>query len=261
MSSYRFKVREFLIKSPPLFDRLKRLSLLLNRDKETDILRKLVDRNTHLMQLGANDGIRNDPIRAHIFACKPRKSVLFEPNPAPYQELVRAYSYLIDEGYNIKLINAACTPSEAHELNFLEINEIGKRHLTPDQQRAVARKGGIDSENLKQYLKEVSRSLNLIGSQPVESWIKKSKVKAINIDQYLTDTDPVTLLAIDTEGLDWDLISAISSSNLPKYIMWEYGNPNNSTILNVTERLQELGYKIIYSRRNVFALPSDFPEE
>jgi FkbM family methyltransferase len=261
MNSIVLKSREALIKAPFIFDAVKKFFIFFKKDCETEILKGLIDEKTYLIQLGANDGIRNDPIRSHIVSGRPRKSVLFEPNPSPYQELVRAYSYLIKNGYNIELVNFACTASDNHQIVFYEINDKARYRLTHAHQRGAARKCGINPKNLKQYLIEVCGPQHKIKDDNVDDWIRASKVRALNIDQYLSCTEKVTLLVVDTEGLDWDLIASISPENMPENLMWERGEPEPSTVSCVINKLQDLGYKIKYTKRNVFALSSDLPDK
>lgn len=74
-----------------------------NEDKIYNTLNKKFSQNPKLkvLQIGANDGIRNDPLREFIVKYKKAQVIFVEPIPIIFKELVKNYNYL---NYNKRFI-------------------------------------------------------------------------------------------------------------------------------------------------------------
>ena len=69
----------------------------------------------NFIQVGANDGLRSDPIRPFIVRDKWR-GVLVEPLPSVFSTLVQNYRYI--RGAELVFVNAAVGPSSGENLSF-----------------------------------------------------------------------------------------------------------------------------------------------
>jgi len=97
---YKKYTRELLVRMPPLFDLAKRLENRLRGVRDDSIILHQMAESIGLeeiVQIGANCGIRNDPVRALVVKYKP-KTILVEPDPIAFQFLKRAYAYLVRGG-------------------------------------------------------------------------------------------------------------------------------------------------------------------
>ena len=173
------------------FDFIKRVyRLLLSRGCADPLYRYLTrisdqGQTTPFIQVGANDGLTNDPIREFAVWSK-WPGICVEPIPWLYQKLKRNYKHV----ENVNCVNAALGWGESLELFFIRSERIGEFPYWADQ---IA---SFDREHLLKHFQRVALDPSLLASIKIETVSFESLFERLGYDP--SDT----LLLIDTEGYE-----------------------------------------------------------
>lgn len=203
-------------------------------DFESFLYRYLeVHKNLSFIQIGANDGVMNDPL--YKFNVKNPDLVsgfVIEPLPDAYLNLVKNYSSLP----NIQPINLAIHNTQ-EEMLLYQVNP-DYFSLLPEFAKGIA---SFDPEHWKKTA--------LI---PDISYLQTRVVKCISYSKLLSDYNIIDydLLLIDTEGYDFEILMGIDfEAQKPRIIRFEHGVRNGIMtqleFLTVCNRLNAYGYQII----------------
>jgi len=185
------------------------------------------------VQIGANDGVMNDPIYKFNMANKSRVSgYVLEPLPDIYQRLVINY----ENSPDIIPVNLAIHNSE---------KEMVLHRVKPEYaEKSHSFAGGIASFNSEHWVKTT-----LI---PNEDCMEGVKVKCITFQDFIETRNlcELDLLIIDTEGYDYDILMAIDFSLIkPRMIRFEHGVRNNimpsDKFMALCQSLNKNGYQVI----------------
>jgi len=203
-------------------------------DFESFLCRHLEVHGTlNFVQIGANDGVMNDPIYKFLQKNKNRVSgFVLEPLPNIFSLLVKNYEAFP----NIKPLNFAVHNSETEMLLY----RVKPEHLS--ELPAFAR--GIASFDPNHWKKT-----SLV---PDQDYIQSEIVKCISYSQLLENYGiaEIGLLLIDTEGYDYEILMGIDFTNVrPRIIRFEHGVRDRimseSNFIEIIERLNSHGYQII----------------
>lgn len=203
-------------------------------DFESFLCRHLEVHGTlNFVQIGANDGVMNDPIYKFIQKNKERVSgFVLEPLPDIFSNLVMNYQSFP----SIKPLNLAIHNSETEMVLYRVKSEYLSK--VPAFARGIA---SFDPNHWKKT--------SLI---PDPSYIQREIVKCVSYSQLLQDygITKIDLLLIDTEGYDYDILMGIDFSHLkPRIIRFEHGVRDQvmpeSNFIEIVERLNSHGYQII----------------
>ena len=238
---------DLLLKNPRVFDSYRKFSdKFKNKSEEKLFLRKAVtnlNKPVKIIQIGANDGLRIDPVRELIldFNCS---ALLVEADPVCFASLKKNYLYLKER--DIRFEHAAIVPSEDDTLCFYSLSDEMRLNLSKDKQVILARKASTDKSLFIEYLKE-------IGIEQPESAVVEQKVLTKTLDDLFNSYFVPNILVIDIEGLDWSLVQSLDFSRyLPEVIYFESKYPPNyqiqQLVLNNLEKadyeIHDLGYNI-----------------
>ncbi len=185
------------------------------------------------LQIGANDGVMNDPIYQFNMDNKSVVSgFVLEPLPDIYEKLVENYQSCP----NIKPFNLAihATKSEMvlHRVKPERIAEV------PEFARGIA---SFDEMHWKKT--------TLV---PSTDYMEQVRVKCVSLVDFLKSNalDKLDLLLLDTEGYDYQILMSIDFAHIkPKMIRFEHGvrdqvmSAENFTA--VCSYLNSFGYQII----------------
>jgi FkbM family methyltransferase len=203
-------------------------------DFESFLYRHLaVHKKMTFLQIGANDGIMNDPI--YQFNLENRDVVsgfVLEPLPDIFERLVENYK----KCPGIKPFNLAIhsTQSEMvlHRVKQDRVSEV------PEFSRGIA---SFDEDHWKKT--------ELV---PDADYMEQVKVKCISFADFMKSNaiGELDLLLIDTEGYDYEIIMSIDFTKVrPKIIRFEHGVRNNvmspDDFMRVCTHLNSFGYQII----------------
>ena len=183
------------------------------------------------VQIGANDGLRNDPIRE--FVVRDRwNGVFVEPLPDVFELLKRNYAYLGNA--NLKFVNAAIATSGETDLTFYTFDEDFLNQLPMEGRLKYLRKSSFDKEHVLRWLGPAEQSR-----------VKELRVPCLSMqtifEKHCGGRD-VDLLVCDAEGYDSKIIQSIDYDRFhPKVIFFESHNVKAEK-LQLFEFLNGKGY-------------------
>lgn len=185
------------------------------------------------IQIGANDGVMNDPI--YDFNVKNKSVVsgfVLEPLPDIYKKLVKNY----ERCQNIKAVNIAIHATES-EMVLYRVKE-DRINDVPLFARGIA---SFDEGHWKKN--------SLI---PDSSFLEKVEVKCMSFSNFIKSNavDRLDLLLLDTEGYDFEILMSIDFTKIrPRIIRFEHGIRNllmsYENFNEVCKHLNSFGYQII----------------
>lgn len=211
-------------------------------DFESFLYRHLaVHKKLTFLQIGANDGIMNDPIYHFNLANKDVVSgFVLEPLPDIFEKLVENYKSCP----NIKPFNLAIHSTQA---------EMILHRVKPDRAAEVpAFARGIASFDENHWKKSM-----LV---PSEDFMEQVKVRCVSFADFIKSNaiDKLDLLLIDTEGYDYEILMSLDFTNIkPRMIHFEHGVRDNvmsfDQFMQVCNYLNSYGYQIVAESYDVTA--------
>ena len=193
-----------------------------------------------VVQVGANDGLQNDPLRPFLTKAGNYQATLVEPNPLFYEDLDKLYAGRTD----VKTFQIAAGSSYTKETLYyvpkdlaIEMNGNG-----PLNNWAF----GIGSESRANVVYWIHKN-GFRGSkyrQKIRNFI--DGIREIEIDvvptcQLLPEELDLCLLLIDVEGFEHEVIAGLDPSNLPRWVVIE----ENLSDFRARQMLESLGYDVM----------------
>lgn len=211
------------------------------------------NKNVFIVQIGANDGRINDPYFIHLRRNN-WSGLLIEPQKDVFEKLLRLYS----SNANIKLENVAIDSSESLRVLY-KISFTDKRwasglssFLLEDLQKAV------DSG----YVEKRSREDKITIPDDKSSWITSELIKTTTLSNLIIkhkmDKNKIDLIAIDTEGYDFEILKSIDFNHIkPKVVIYEYTHLSEQNLIDSQAFMINFGYKIEVAESDIICyLPS-----
>jgi FkbM family methyltransferase len=180
------------------------------------------------VQVGANDGQREDPLRRHILA-NGLSGLMIEPNAAPFGRLVEAYR----DRPAVKAVQAA----------------IGTEDGTVDLfvfDRAVENGHQLDllSSLDRSILDRIKRQDGLL-AQVVAMPVPQRKLTSLVVEQGFADA---SLLLIDTEGYDYEVLKTIDVEVFaPRMIQLEHIYLGGPSLAGAVKWLADRQYSTLFT--------------
>ncbi len=181
------------------------------------------NKNFVFVQIGANDGVSQDPINAYN---KNWKGYFIEPLEDPFERLKENY-----KDQNNKQYFKLAIGEKNGEIDI----------FLPKESSDFATKLASIGEN-SGLLKDMETISVKVEVQTLDTFLDKNNIK--NID----------LLMIDVEGHELDILEAYSFSVLPKYILMETRFYSFEQIVRFNKKMEDLGYSIFNENDNTFYL-------
>jgi FkbM family methyltransferase len=182
----------------------------------------------NIVQIGANDGCRYDPYRKYIERFK-LSGVLVEPLPEIYQKLLDNYK----DQPQLAFENAAIGPEDGN-MPLYRLTENGK---------------GSDGMSVyASFSRSQVEKFRDLAHNPME--IEAVNVPVMTFDTLIKkhDIDHVSLLAIDTEGFDFEIIKSIDfEKTKPRIIEYEHTHLSRNDEKECVQLLVSEGYKVLRS--------------
>ena len=179
--------------------------------------------------IGANDGVRNDPLLGFIEKFN-WQGILVEPMPENFKKLKANHQH----NQNLILENVGIAEADGL-FDFYYVKDIG-----PEDPDWLSQ---ISSFNKETFYK------NIVGVPDIESRIGVMGVPGITFDRLLSrhDINHIDLIMIDTEGFDYKILSSIDLKKYnPKMIVFEYEWLTNHEIKQAKRQLWDAGYRVIF---------------
>lgn len=189
------------------------------------------------VQVGASDGAMDDPLRPLILQYA-LPGLLIEPLPDMYAKLVRSYG--------------------------------GQSQLRFENVAVAARSGTFtiyrvrEDAPLSPYLQLLAshRRSHLVKEGIEERYIQELDVPAVPLDQLLArhGIRSVTLLVVDTEGYDYEIVrSALVSGLLPRIVHYEHCHLVPRVRVEAKRLLYAHGYRFIEVGKDTIAVRGELP--
>ncbi|SEG23509.1 methyltransferase, FkbM family [Algoriphagus boritolerans DSM 17298 = JCM 18970] len=190
-----------------------------------------------VIQIGANDGISNDPI--HKFIKRDNwKGVLLEPQNFVFTEFTQK---IYSKNTGITVLNAAIGPEDG-TLPMYKIGFSSTRWATglssfSKEQVLKAFDNGIVAYNCKKYGETIP--------QDKSKWISQEEVRVISPESLIREfgIKNIDLLQIDAEGFDLEVIRIFDlKKHQPKVVVFENAGLSEEDYHLALTILKEEGY-------------------
>jgi FkbM family methyltransferase len=214
------------------------------------LLERFAARNQDVifMQIGANDGVDNDPFH-EIIRKYEWSGLCVEPQPLAYEKLARAY----ETNGRIRTINAAITDRAGIGTMF-KVSFSDKRWasgLTSFKREVIA------SQIKSGYVRACAHKHGDSYPPSVEEWIDTLTVRTMTFEQLFNgeQVQHVDALLIDTEGYELTLLNLWDfKKRRPGIIIVERMHMTRQQRQDVCDLLQGQGYRIAKTERNFVAM-------
>lgn len=232
------RMKGYIKTKPAAFDTLRGIQRMVFRkpDPAYDFLHAFSRAHggqVTFVEVGASDGLRNDPFREFIVRDGWR-GILVEPLPDVFELLKRNYAHC----GRLTFVNAAITSRDG-EMSFYRVCDDLLNTLTLEQRLDYQRKASFDRQHLERYV------------APAHHWgITATPVPCLSMASLLAQHwsgEPIHLLAIDVEGHEPALIRSIDfTSWRPEVVFYEAHNfaGGRDEIRAIEQLLREAGYAI-----------------
>ena len=173
-----------------------------------------------VIQIGANDGIQNDPIRKFLKYPGNYKAVLIEPIPYYVKRLKKLYKYRKD----IKIIKAAVgSENKEKKLYFILPKVANLMNGEGPLNNWAHGQGSFKLETIVYLIKQNSfRGKKYRNNIPFFiSSITQVKTKIIKTENILLPNNDNLLLIVDVQGYEFEVLKGINWNYPPRYLMLE----------------------------------------
>ncbi len=246
------EILEYIRENPKVYDRLRAIR---SKIKEGTEIAKLIDEfshnkngNVNFIQIGANDGLRNDQIREFIVRDN-WNGVFVEPLPSIFEILKRNYGYL--ENRQFIFLNVAIKSDDLDELNFYVFNQKFLKNLKRSDQLFYLRKSSFYKSHLIKFIEN---------KEHADEHIESIKIRTLSLNEILQkhyNYDRLDFLAIDAEGFEFNILSQLEECSMkPEAILFESRNLGEHK-KPLMQLLKNLSYEITEFENDSFALRKD----
>ena len=193
------------------------------------------EKKVTIVQVGACDGVTNDPIRNEV-AKDSTRAVLIEPNPFAFDRLQKVYA----DRPNVTLIQAAIGEKDG-EAHLYRVKNAEKTHSDIDPTLQIA---SFYREHLEHHGKKAHEIEQItVACRSLSSLV--AEFGLIKID----------LLQIDAEGFDAAVVRmALKLPVLPDCINFEHVHLAAQDRQPLFDLLKENGYLLSYDAWNILAM-------
>ena len=198
-----------------------------------------VDDRFFFMQIGANDGLRTDPLRPLVLKHR-LAGLLVEPLPDMFRRLVENYA----GQPQLRFENCAIGPQDGEQ----PLYRVSPDAPVPDWAHGLA---SFDRRNLSGQRQ---------GIPDLDRYIETVTVPVRTVDAVLrrVGVASVSLLLVDTEGFDYQIVRcAIECGLRPSILVYEHVNLLPATQRTCQLLLKEHGYRFIEVGMDTYALRTE----
>lgn len=206
------------------------------------------------IQVGANDGVTNDPIY-HLLADFNPHGVLLEPLPGPFEKLRSNYAQCTNLHFENAALSDHCGEKEIFLIKpeYAYDGKNGKK-IIPD------RLASFDPGHAKRYLGKTNGwSREAIDRRDM---ITSEKVRSITFDYIFEKYKPhnVDMLVVDAEGYDYSVLKLFDFEKFkPKIIYYEHSGLGEIDKEHCWSFVAGMGYKLHVSTSNTMAVNGTLP--
>lgn len=204
-----------------------------------------------IVQIGANSGNRNDPVESSIRELG-LPAILIEPQANVFATLKANYA-----NQPQVILERAAIASETGEVELFKVNsDFWAHHNFP---------ADADSQISSLNREQIGRTVEIFGGarlrEDESAYLEVEVVPALSLAALLAKhgIDQIDLLAIDTEGFDFEVIRMVDFQNSPPaMILYETIHLELQDRLGAWNLLRENGYKLFASdNHNTIAIRAE----
>ncbi len=194
------------------------------------------------VQIGANDGVINDPIRNFVLETGIR-GLFVEPLPDVFERLLSNYG----EDARLQFGNYAICWEDADVQIYRMVSECEKaykkfygRHGNPTGVSSLS------AEHVKKHLHKVAP--NFFQKESADDYIYSTVVEGISFDTLISrfKIERIDMMQIDVEGYDGEVVNMVLNSAFRPYVInYENKHLSEENCEEVESRLVEEGYTIL----------------
>lgn len=242
-------LKKVLRQNPTIYDRVSRLyGLVASRHPlHSEIIKATAGLSSRLrfIQLGASDGMLNDPFRAFVVERK-WTSVLVEPIPTSFDRLCSNYKHLISCG-QVRAINAAVSYCGQEKLRLYRFSKTFIEQHPNANVTDFLQKTSFDASHLTKW-----------GATSVSD-LEEIEVDTITIeaiaDKYFGGE--IDFLAMDLEGYEVNVLLQVNLDLVsPRVILFEIEHIPADKFKTIEDRLSAFHYKIQVHGSDAIAIRS-----
>jgi FkbM family methyltransferase len=233
--------KSYVKSKPRLFDVLKAASRWLPSTRQTILYRFLSEFSAQqrgrvrFVQVGANDGLRWDPLREFIIRDR-WQGVLIEPVPGVFKMLKQNYGYLKDS--NLHFENVAIS-SHSGSLALWTFTDAFLADHSLDEQVILLHKSSTRKVNMVQAAKEWPGP-----EAAVEQIVVPCMSMNVLINKYFPE-GRLELVVIDAEGHEADIVRSMDFNRFDiAALVFESFLLNQATRMELYALLEANGYRI-----------------
>jgi FkbM family methyltransferase len=189
--------------------------------------------SVRFIQLGASDGLRNDPIREFV-VWNEWSGVFVEPIPPVFDMLKGNYGYLDRD--ELSFANCLVTDQDHVSHTIYAYSEEFLSEYDLEERMEFLRKSSIHKEHLNQFIPVEKRSDEVIEEFQIPSFTLKSLIEGF------FPYEEVDLLVIDVEGAELPILRQLQTLiSLPRAVFYESEHLNEDFDVAI-ELLSGMGY-------------------
>lgn len=184
----------------------------------------------HVIQIGANDGVQNDPLRPYLKKPGNYEAILVEPIPFYIQKLRDLYKDRSD----IKIVHAAIgSKSDTADLYYIEPEVAEEMNGDGPFNNWAHGQGSFNYETVVHWINENAfRGKEYRDSIPrFIKAITKINTSIVSTETLLPAERKNLLLVVDVQGFELEVLGGIDWNNPPKWIMLEDDLGNTGTLV------------------------------
>jgi FkbM family methyltransferase len=241
-SALKIALFQRLRRRPGLFDLAKRLARRLgHRHAEHDILTAYARTQgaVHVLQVGAHDGLSNDPVREFLVSRRDWRGTLVEPVPRLVAQLRQSYR----DHPNVRIVQGALArtsgPTTLH--TFTE-HALSQLPYYADQLAS------LDRAHLQKHFPDRADLDALIEAVTVDAWSPSDFLARFALGR-------VDVLVIDVEGRDREVLEAFPfAQNHPDIVLFESAHFSSADRGAIHALLTTHGYTLHIGDRDTIAV-------
>jgi FkbM family methyltransferase len=216
--------------------------------------RKREKKEVYALQIGANDGITDDPIHYYIKK-EGWKALLVEPQPQVFEnDLKVTYA----DAKNVQFENVALGRVQG-ELPFYQLSFTQAKWATGLSSFV---KGCLEAHIRNGYVKDRAALDGIVVPEKGEYFIEEVKVKVDTFANILKRNGfrRVDLLCIDTEGFDYQVLKLFDFNfYAPELVLFESKNLSDVDFIKAKALLAGFGYSLYWQKGNTLAVRFKIP--
>lgn len=203
-----------------------------------------------IVQIGANDGVQNDPLRGFIVSNANIRALLIEPQATPYARLAALYA----EDDRVEVANVAISG----ERGTLRLFSLKEEYWEEYNKRSSGlNPSGFTSASHEHVVSRIGKRLGLSRDEAAAR-IEELVVECVPLHELVENRgfpEKFDVLQIDVEGFDAEIVESIDlDRHSPAIISYERRHLGRERHRALASLLRDAGYQCVPTGNDVCAL-------